>query len=593
MLLIDQIIMPYRNFAFGAILLSLVVAMPARAQVEEERPALPDIAPRTVEIRGQLEIHFPALERQPLVGFNPPPRMIDMAERLPYMEPYRQGAADLPPSPLQEPTAPALARLDGIEQRMGQLEARTGRYLARYLDARIEHSINPAMAITGRLRYRGLDGHAPFDFDPDANSAADDIDGRVDLHLFGTQVRGGTGLEGYHASYEMYGAASSFSSPPLNPYPARNGQHLGARGWIRTAASSAIDAGIQARLTGTTFETDACPAEISSCVSDDFERSQRTLSLDGDARMQIGRSSAYARAELGLSGIDNTGLAGTDVVTADVSAGAVLLQTPGLALRGGAQMLYASSNERPEQEDYRMLYVAPDVRLDLYPGSGLQLFAENRPSVVHPSLADLHRTNPFTVAQPSLQAQLFPVDARAGVRMFRGPATINVEAGVLMAPEYRYFDRPAPEGGYASGVSTVAYDEARIVHIGGDVSVVVGGLATANAGFTWRHGRLTDVDVAIPNFGPLVGRAMVSVPLASNRFVLSATGRYESARFRDVAQTREIGDYAALDIRGTYRINHMIGIVGSVENISTGFLERWDGYPEPPVVISGGLRLSW
>ncbi|MEX1055354.1 MAG: hypothetical protein WED81_04960, partial [Rhodothermales bacterium] len=44
-----------------------------RGQDDPNRPVLPDIAPRVVEIRGQLEISLPSLQRQPLMGFNPPP----------------------------------------------------------------------------------------------------------------------------------------------------------------------------------------------------------------------------------------------------------------------------------------------------------------------------------------------------------------------------------------------------------------------------------------------------------------------------------------------------------------------------------------
>lgn len=587
----------HRSFMrlLSAILLLCVATSSAFAQDEEDRPVLPDIAPRTVEIRGQLEIHFPALERQPLSGFNPPPRMVDMTSRLPYTETYRTGAADLPASPLQAPTAPLLARLEGVDQRMGLLEARTGRYLARYLDARIEHGFNSSTAITGRLRYRGLDGHEPYDFDPDASSASDDIDGRVDLHLYGENLRGGVGIEGYHASYEMFGATSSFTSPPLIPYPARTGSNLEASGWIRTTTTGPFDGALRARLTGTSFSTDACPNEtlvLGRCDINQFERNQRTLSIDGAGTFDIGGQSATAKATVSMSAIDRQTLVGTDLVSADAGVSVLAFQTPTVSLRAGGNLLYTEARNIAGESDYTLLYLSPDIRVDLYPGTGLQLFVENRPSVRHGTLADLYRSNPYVVSTPSVQSDLTTVDARAGARMFRGPATLNVEGGVMISPQYRYFTRSQSDG-YASGVSDASYDEVRILHVGGDLAVVVGGVATANAGLTWRHGRLTSRDVAIPNFGAFTGRAMLSVPLASNQVVLTAMGRYESARYRDIEQTRQLGDYVAVDLRGTYRVNHMIGIVAAVENISAGYLELWDGYPQPPVVFSGGLRISW
>lgn len=592
---VNRAVMLLRRIVMASLFLGIMAPGTASGQDDEERPALPDIAPRTVEIRGQLEIHFPVLERQPLIGFNPPPRMVDVTGRRPFTEAYRTGAADLPASPLQAPNAPTLARLEGIERRMGILEARAGRYFSRYLDARIEHGFNPNVAVTGQLRYRGLDGHEPFEFDPVASSASDDLDGRVDLHLFGDDLRGGVGIEGYHASYEMYGATGSFSAPPLIPYPGRTGSNLEASGWIRTTTSGPIDGALRARLSGTSFTTDSCPEIIfGPCNSDQFERNQRTLSIDGVGEFDLNGRTAFAQANVALSGVDRQGLAGTDVVTADAGLGALLVQSPTMALHIGARMLYAGSNDNAGEPDYTLLYVSPDVRLDVYPGTGIQIFAENRPSATHGHLADVYRVNPYVVAQPSLHGELTMVDARAGARFFRGPATVNVEGGLMMSPQYQFFQRGTVEGDYAMGVSELAYDEAQILHAGGDVSVVVGGIATANAGLTWRRGRLTDLgDAHIPYFGAFLGHAMISVPIASNSVVLTATGRYESSRYRDIAQTRRLGDYAALDLRGTFRVNHMIGIVAAVENISAGYLEQWDGYPQPPVIISGGLRLSW
>ena len=59
---------------FALLILFLAThALPAQA-----RQDLPDLAPREVEITGDLTIAFPTLRRQPIVGFNPPPRVPDM-----------------------------------------------------------------------------------------------------------------------------------------------------------------------------------------------------------------------------------------------------------------------------------------------------------------------------------------------------------------------------------------------------------------------------------------------------------------------------------------------------------------------------------
>ncbi|MDV7397566.1 hypothetical protein RZS08_39565, partial [Arthrospira platensis SPKY1] len=48
---------------------------------------MPDINPRDIEIRGQYRASFPGIQRQPILGFNPKPRVYRIdPNRLPFME---------------------------------------------------------------------------------------------------------------------------------------------------------------------------------------------------------------------------------------------------------------------------------------------------------------------------------------------------------------------------------------------------------------------------------------------------------------------------------------------------------------------------
>ena len=74
-----------------AALIPVAVLALRTASAQDPQPVLPNLAPREVEIRGQLVIQFPALERQPLIGFNPPPRIPTIpADRRPLVEEYKQ-----------------------------------------------------------------------------------------------------------------------------------------------------------------------------------------------------------------------------------------------------------------------------------------------------------------------------------------------------------------------------------------------------------------------------------------------------------------------------------------------------------------------
>ena len=120
------------------LLFLLALSTPAEtlAQADTTRTVLPDIAPREFEIRGPLEISFPSLRRQPLVGFNPPPRVPNISEgRRPYVETFREASSMLSSSTLDRPQPPSA--LQAVDPAQGEVEVYAGRYYSRGARARV------------------------------------------------------------------------------------------------------------------------------------------------------------------------------------------------------------------------------------------------------------------------------------------------------------------------------------------------------------------------------------------------------------------------------------------------------------------------
>lgn len=585
-----QIVLSGLAIALGITVISGEVV----AQDQQERPPLPDIAPRTVEIRGALEINFPALERQPLIGFNPPPRIVDVSERRPFVEDYRQAAADLPPSPIQAPTGPSLAGLEGIERRSGIVEARVGRFLARHTSARIEHSFDASLAITADVRYDGSDGHTPFDFEPDVRSHYDNLSGTVALHHFSDGRRMGASIGGFRSNYALFGATGSTTIPPLTNAPGREAGDLLGNVWYQTSPSSAVAFDSRLSLRGSLLNTSACPDDNDVCDDDSLYRRDQS-GFEWTANVTAPQSTFAPRldARIALSGYDTAALIGSDIVTSQIAAGGRFIDTPRMRLSIAATLMHFATGEDADRPDATALYLSPDVRLDLYPTTGVQLYAENRPSIAHPYLADVVRENPYVTHRPEMQPTVNLIDARGGLRLYRGQATIDLSGGYLLAPFYRFYEFRPDEGGYAEGLFTADHAEARIIHAGGEAALIVGGRATAGLNVRWRKATLTDEDVVVPNLGPLIARASLSMPFAQGRFLTEAGLRFESSRYRDRLETRRVGDFFDLDARASYRLNHMISAVVAVENISAGYLERWSRYPQAPFVITGGMQITW
>jgi len=68
---------------------------------------LPDIDPQDIEIRSDYQPRFPGLRRQPILGFDPRPRVYQMnPNRMPFMETREEVVASVPVSRLKVPGAP-------------------------------------------------------------------------------------------------------------------------------------------------------------------------------------------------------------------------------------------------------------------------------------------------------------------------------------------------------------------------------------------------------------------------------------------------------------------------------------------------------
>jgi hypothetical protein len=585
-----------RSFLPLLVIAVLFSTVEVRAQDQQERPPLPDIAPRTVEIRGALEIFFPGLERQPLIGFNPPPRIVDVSERRPFVEDYRQAAADLPPSPLRAPSGPSLAGLEGIERRTGIVEARVGRYLARHSSARIEHAFSPRLAVTADIHYDGSDGHTPFEFDTEARSSYDNLRGKVALHQYGDRGRLGASIDGFRSGYNLYGATGSVVIPPLLDMPGRDVADLRGSVLYRATPGGTFTFDGRASLRGSLLETSVCPDDNEVCEAnlDAYARDQNAIEFSGEFLAHGVTLRPRFAAQMALSGWDTPAIVGTDMVSSQIDIGARVIDTPGLRLSAAARLMHFSTGTEADRPETSALYLSPDVRLDVYPGGGLQIYAENSPSIRHPYLADVLQENPYITHRPEMHPAITLIDARAGARLYRGPATIDFSAGYIDAPSFRFYEYMAGTGGFSEGLFEVRHEHVRQIHAGGDVALLIGGSATAGLSLRWRQLSFADDDEAtVPNIGPLTGRASLSVPFAGGRVLTEAGLRYESARYRDRIESRRVGDFFDLDARASFRLNHMMAAVVSIENISGGYLERWNRYPQAPYVVTGGLQITW
>lgn len=574
--------------AFACLLLAVA---PGYAQDDQQTQGLPDIAPRVVEIRGNLELSLPSLQRQPLVGFNPPPSVAPIPpDRRPFVEDYKQESVDLPASSLGRPEPPAVASLIGGTPLNGSLEATGGRYLSRSARFRSEWSMTNAAAVYSRLDYEGSDGHEPAGADEDVTSSFNALDAAVGVQNSSRWATFGLEIDGFVNTYRLYGAlpAAGFGEVRDEP-PFRDGRGGGAQLWMVTQATTGTDIDIRARYGVASYQTDALIADATP-ASDPFARDETAIEID--SRLVAPLSNRHDLiGDLRFTGLgfdDET--IGSDAKMLDGAAGLKIAVGRSLRVAALGRLMTFS-----ESDSVSRFYASPDFVIDLYPTQVLRLYLKNDPRSEHRSTASMYRESPFLVDRPTVQPTIYTVDARAGSRVQAGVFEVDLHAGYSRAPNYRFFERAtaAESGGFGRGMVAARYDDAEIRYLGTDASINLPAGFLVTAGVTFRDGTLIEADEEIPYFGPVLARGGLSYSFLEGRGHVQATTTYESARNVDRVGSRQLGDYFDLDIDASYRFADYLGALVRLQNLSSGYLERWENYDQAPFIISAGLRVQW
>ena len=562
------------------LLCAFFCATPVLAQQESDDPALPDIAPREVEIRGQLEITLPALRRPAATGLLPQARL----QPLPPLAP--PGVQDVEPpagAPQALPggsTAPSgFADLPPPET--GLLEAGAGRYFSRFGRGRLNLSLSPQWALRSRLDYDGTDGFRPFN-EHSVETPADRLRGAVTLRTERAGLSASLSADGFLARHTLYGAERApFAPSPVNEHPSRERYGGGAALHLETGGRVPLE--VHARYDGAQVQTD-----VFESGSERFERAEQRFG----ASLKASASLAGTRAEADVQGSaasltgGNDGFAGT-VSFLDAGAGAWLLEGGPYRLFAGARLLTFSS------EGKSGTYPAPDVRFSWQAAPQLSLYARTRPSAEANPLAGRYRENPSLLYEAAPQPTVRTVDAEAGVRFFpRRALELNAFAGYQHAPSFRFYEAAGSlSDGYARGVTAAGYAAARVLRAGGTISFRQTERLHASLSLAVRDGRLTGTGASIPYFAPVTARGLLSYGFLDGKGRLQLTGRFESARSLSRASEEQVGAFADLDVEGTYAVTPAIGVVVRLQNVPAGALERYDRYPRPPLVFETGLRV--
>jgi hypothetical protein len=137
-------------------------------QQDDEASLLPEIDPQDIEIRSQFQARFPGIRRQPILGFDPTPRVYQVdPNRMPFMETQEQVVANLPVSELSRPDPPAYNPLRYSDDIQAYGRLGFGTFSSPIANFWGVHRLSEKSYVGGNLDFSSSEGHldnAPSSF---------------------------------------------------------------------------------------------------------------------------------------------------------------------------------------------------------------------------------------------------------------------------------------------------------------------------------------------------------------------------------------------------------------------------------------------
>ncbi|MFY0684751.1 MAG: hypothetical protein JXR20_09370 [Balneola sp.] len=146
---------------FTAILFFLSIGGWAFAQTgNTQNSLLPEIDPQDIEIRSEFRARFPGIRRQPILGFNPKPRVFQIdPNRTPFMESDKDAVASIALTQLDRPAPPVKKILSEPSRTNAFIKAGVGNFITPELEAYALRKLNEHSVASLNLDFTSSDGH--------------------------------------------------------------------------------------------------------------------------------------------------------------------------------------------------------------------------------------------------------------------------------------------------------------------------------------------------------------------------------------------------------------------------------------------------
>lgn len=539
---------------------------------------LPEIDPQDIEIRSEFRARFPGIRRQPILGFNPKPRVFRInPNRIPFMESDKEAVANIVLTQLDRPEQPIKSILNEPSRTNAYIKAGMGNYITPELEAYVLKRLGAQSVASLNLDFTSSDGHLD---NQDSGFRFFDLNG-----VYGAKLKSGTKLSTKAGVFSDFNHLFDLPNIPSSGNSGTSKKdYQGANvGVILENNANALE-GWNFYLNGTALSVDMKapnPAlqgtQSEQFVQTGFEKKWAGSNLYDVLNLKINvKLGNYSVAEAGDTQWINT--------SATFGYSTLYNYATEINVEGG--LAYISDSFRN-----KALFISK-AELNHTIKEGLNLTGKiyTRPEMK--SIWEHHQTNRFLNVSSQLQFQyVFGVDGGIeykpveSTKLFGSVSYKTIDNYAYYARETRVFGATTEQTFYK-----LNYADASKFRLEFGITQQFISNKVWFDGFVYAQRPELKSGRDIP-FEERLGAEGVFSLKPAKKVTISSWAQFVGER-EDPNNAVNLKGYILLNAGLDYNINEKFGVYFKVLNILGQNYEVWEGYQERPFQIFGGIKLT-
>ncbi len=543
---------------------TIVLAQDAPA---DRQSLLPEIDPQDIEIRSQFQARFPGLRRQPILGFNPRPRVFQIdPNRQPFIEDEETVMANLPIGQLDRPQAPVYQPLGYADPQNGFARVGMGSYITPEADVYAITKLGNRNWVSANLNYLSTNGHLD-----EFTSSSRNVDLSINSYsAFTKRIKLATNL-GVRSNFNHFPGLVTQNGEPANIRNRMSGAGFDGGAELTFAQTS---------LSGFSLSFDgyANQLELNSAL-DNYGGSLNEWGVKGKAE--------YSRLGENIQEVHRLRLTS--------SAGGI--ETFGSSMQGWSVSQLSAHYERlfdyktdikaslgvagvSDAVDDYSFYITPNITAVHTLFDGLDVRAKLSGSPSHRSLAGIQAENRFLDLTAPVEHQYevlglaeVILEPFSGTRLVGGVSYQNVKNFLY----YTRNENVIAGTGFTEGFYQATFSRANITKLYGAFSQDLRpDMLWIRADGYWQRPRLSGNE-KIPFIESIGIKGTVSFRPV-RQLVVEGWGEFVGSR-KD-SFDNDLSSFILLGGRFEFSVNERLGVYGKLLNLTGEEYELWQGVPE-------------